>query len=225
MKRWSSVLALAAWLSAPAGAVPISLDEFSDPAGGQSAQILNGVAGATASSLATGLAAIGGSRQVGVAVQSTSFSGSSALAEVNSLSSAGVFQLSTSVAVDAIGSITYDASGAGLDFDTGGLSVLRLEGVLNDLATTYTFTATTFGGGSSSCQITTGPGFAGDVSCALSGAADLANLDRIDVSFDPGAGGDLLVGRLVLVPEPATALLFGLGAAGLAWGGRARRRA
>jgi hypothetical protein len=231
VRSWISTLALVALAAGPASA--ITIDEFDDPDGGHLVNILGvdgGMTGDTASDTATLLAAVGGSREIGLLIEGTNGGIWTAQADVNTHSSSGVYQLSNTAAVDSVGTIIYDADGAGLNYDLGINTVLRLEGVLNDHITTYTFTLETFGGGGSvSCTQVTGSAFSGDVSCDFAGLFNgvaANNIDRISIRIDPSQkGGDVLIDRVTLVPEPTTALLFGLGTAGLAWFGSVRRRA
>jgi hypothetical protein len=223
-----AAFAFALTVAVPAGA--ITIDAFDDPTGGHAAFVQNGAAGASDDDTAIGLAATGGSRDLEVTIQtSANDAANSARAEVNGLTTTGVFELNSSAAVDTVATLTWDAQDAGLDLDLAGDTVLRLEGVLNDLATDFTFTLETFGGGSVSCTTSTGAQFAGDVSCDFAGLFNgvaANNIDRITITIDPvGRGGDVQVDRLVTIPEPATALLLGLGSSGLAWLGSRRRSA
>jgi hypothetical protein len=130
--------------------------------------------------------------------------------------------------VDANGSVLYDANGAGLNFDLAGNTVLQLEGVLTDQATTFTFKLETFAGGGDSvtCSTSVGAGFSGNVSCDFAGlfnGVPANDIDAISFVIDPSVhGGDVLVDRLVAIPEPATGLMLALGVSGLAWISRRR---
>jgi hypothetical protein len=218
----ASTLGFAAWLASPAAvqALPI-IDDFDAPVGGQSVNI------GTPTSTVTGLAGVeGGSRDLALTVQNTFGGGSQSTGDVNTAFSAGTLQGSSGPNVDTALAITWDASDAGLNADLSGFTGLALEGVFNDKSTSYKITVETFGGGTSSLTIGQAGDFSGNVGFSFAsfvGSANLADVDRIVLEIDGARAADVSLDRLVAVPEPTTAAVLGLGLAGLAWMGRARR--
>jgi hypothetical protein len=214
---------------AAAGAVqalPI-IDEFDAPVGGQSLSLANPTAGDSVSDSKTGLAGVaGGSRDLTLTVQDVFAGGSQVTAEINLATSPGNFQLLNSIRVDSLVTIGWDADGAGLNLDLSAFTSLALEGVENDLSTTYKLIVATSGGGSSELTLPATAGFTGSLDFAFAsfvGTANLADVDSIVLEIDGARGADVIIDRLVAVPEPTTAAALGLGLAGLAWMGGRRR--
>lgn len=195
----------------------LTIDNFDDPAGGQSAAIFNGTPGATASSTALGLAALGGSRSINVEIEATILGGSSSSVEANAFTSPNNFQFTTSSKVDSKGWIVWDANGTGLNVDFAAGSAFVLSGLDDDLATTYAIKVETFGGGSSEAAVTTAGNDAGlDLVLpfgSFSAGANWLDIDRITLLVNPPRGGDVSIDSLTVqraVPDPlatGTALL------------------
>jgi hypothetical protein len=90
--------------------------------------------------------------------------------------------------------------------------------VFNDIPIAYTLTMETFGGGISTLTVNTGANFEGNLTFPFAGfvgGANLANIDRISLGFESGRSGDVSIGSLSTVPEPASAGLAVLGGLGL----------
>jgi hypothetical protein len=193
-----------------------TIDAFDSPVGGQSVTILNGIAGSTASSLATGLPTLGGSRKISIEVESILPGGNQTEAAINTFTTPSNYQLTQSTTVNGFGLIIYDANSAGLNADLSGFAGLRLAGVVNDFLTPFSLTLETFGTGSSS---TTNSILSGDLDflfSSLVGTANLTDIDRITIKIDPQMGGDVKIDNITtFVPIPATMLLFGSGLLGL----------
>ncbi len=214
----------------PAAVQAVSiLDDFDSPLTGQVVSLTNPTAGSTASNVETGLAGVvGGSRALALTAQAVFAGGSQAQAEINLTTSPGNFQLTNSIRIDSLVTIGWDANGGGLNTDLSAFTGLALEGVENDLSTTYKITLTTSGGGSSSLTLTAGAGFAGNLDFSFgsfTGSVDLADVDALVLEIDGARGADVIIDRLVAVPEPGTALALGLGLTGLGWLGRRRQAA
>jgi len=97
-------------------AVPsLTIDDFADPAGGQSATILNGIVGSTASSTALAPLALGGWRTIGVEVQARSREETLVLSRSTPSRRLNNFQFATTSKVDSKGWVTWNANGAGLN--------------------------------------------------------------------------------------------------------------
>jgi hypothetical protein len=223
MKTKTLLGVCAAGFAVTCQAVPfLTIDDFDDPAAGQSATVLNGVVGSTASSTALAPLALGGWRTIRVQVQAKIPGGNSSSVEANTFTSPGNFQFTTSSKVDSKGWVTWDANGVGLNANFSSGSAFVLSGVDDDLATPYTIILQTFGGGSSTATVTTlGNDATIDLAfpiASFTAGANLSDIDRITLLIDPPRGGDVSIDSLGLnrkVPEslnPGTALL---GACGL----------
>jgi|GEM_PF-6781653 len=227
--RLLSLFALAGLVASPAAAVTI-IDLFDEPPGGQSVTLTNPNAGdVSPNSVVTGLAGVaGGSRGLQLTAQDVFAGGSQASAEVNLDTSPGNFQLTNSIRIDSLVRITWDGDGAGLNLDLSSLSDIVLQGVENDLSTTYKVVVSTDGGGSSELTLSPGAGFSGDLVfefSSLVGSVDFADIDSIVLEIDGARGADVIIDAVVSTPEPTTAAALGLGLLGLGWLGRRRARA
>jgi hypothetical protein len=225
---FASALGFGAALTSPASALTI-LDDFDAPAGGQAVTLTNPAVNVPQTNSVSGLAGVvGGSRDLTLEAQAVFAGGSQAQAEINLATSPGNFQLANSIRIDSVVTITYDANGAGLDTDLTAEPILRLVGVENDLATTYTITLTTNGGGTSTLSIAQAAGFTGDIDfdlASFTGTADFADIDSIALEVDGVRAADVIIDQLVTIPEPGTAATLFLGLSGLAWLGRRRPQA
>jgi hypothetical protein len=224
----AAALGFGAWLASPAvvQALPI-IDEFDEPAAGQTVTpLVNPFVGSSSTSTATGLVdVLGGSRDLTLTAQAVFAGGSQANAEINLITSPGNFQLTNSIRVDSVVEIAWDANDAGLDTDFSAFTGLALQGVENDLSTSYTLTLATFGGGSASLTLAPGAEFSGNLDFSFAsfiGSLNLADVDSIVLEVDGARGADVIIDRLVAVPEPTTAAALAVGLAGLAWMGRRR---
>jgi hypothetical protein len=154
--------------------------------------------------------------------------GSQAQAEINLATSPGNFQLTNSIRIDSVVTITYDAEDAGLNLDLSGETSFMLGGVENDLATSYTITVTQ-GANTSSLTLSPGEGFSGDLDFAFSSFGGTVNfaeaIDSIELEIDGVRAADVIIDSLTAVPEPGTAAALLLGLSGLAWLGRRRPHA
>jgi hypothetical protein len=226
MRLWTTLLACGLVAASPRAEAALVLDDFNGPAGGQATMIQNGSVNDTATVTSLDPSVVGGVRQIVVVVESVLPGGSLVLAEANTPTTPGNFQLSNSVTLDSLATITYSESGAGLNLDLRGSTILQLEGVLNDLATSYVFTLETFGGGTTTCTRSTPAGFMGTVSCDFAEIFDgvmTNNVDLISINVDTPRGGDVLIDRFVLTPEPGAAVLLLLAAGPFASLARRRR--
>lgn len=230
MRRWvglTAAIGLGVWLASPAvvQALPI-IDEFDEPVAGQTVPALvNPIVGQSSTGTESGLVGVlGGSRDLTLTAQAVFAGGSQASAEINLATSPGNFQLTNSIRIDSIVTIGYDNDGLGLKADLSAFTGLELEGVENDLSTTYTITLVT-ASGTASLTLAQSGAFAGDLEFSFAsfvGPLDLSDVTSIVLAIDGARGADVIIDRLVAVPEPGTAAALGLGLAGLAWAGRRR---
>jgi hypothetical protein len=219
-------LALGALLgSATALPAAVVIDQFLTPDSGHGVTIANGIVGTTQNLVQTGLdSVLGGSRGLFLQIQAIYDDANLATASVNGLTSADQFALANSPNVESSCTITWDANGAGLNTNLGMDDQFRLLNVYNEISIAYTITMQTFGGGISTHTVQTGTNFEGYLSFPFSGFtgdADLADIDRISLSFGSGRSADVSIGSVVAIPEPTSAGLLTL--AGLALLARRRR--
>jgi hypothetical protein len=225
----AAVLGAGIWLASPAAVHALTIiDEFDEPVAGQSVTLTNPSVGASTTNTAAGLAGVtGGSRDLTLTAQDVFAGGSQAQAEINLATSPGNFQLTNSIRIDSVVAIGWDASDAGLGLDLSAETSFSLQGVENDLATSYTITIAS-SSGSASLTIATAAGFTGNLDFAFSsfvGSLNPADIDSIELEIDGVRGTDVIIDRLVAVPEPGTAAALGIGLFGLAWMGRRRQDA
>lgn len=213
---------LTSMASLPAALV---VDQFNSPNGGQGVTISNGAVGANESDLQTGLSSVlGGSRNLFLQVEAVYDLAHLSTANVNGVTSTDQFALANSPNVETLSRIIWDANSGGLNANLSLDNQFRLINVFNEIPIAYTMTMETFGGGTSSQTVNTGTNFTGDLAFAFSGfagGANLADIDRISLSFVSGRSADVSIGSVVTaseatsaIPEPASAglaVLVGLG--------------
>jgi hypothetical protein len=214
----------------------VTIDGFDAPDVGQSAAIPNGTPGSIFGSLESFSSpdfSFSIIRELVVEVQSIIPGGNFTQAEVNTFTTPSTYQLAQSVTVDSVGQIIYDQTLTGIPFNLSGFAGLRLAGVVNDFLTPFTLTLETIPQlGPSITSSATASILTGDIDflfSSLVGSANLAEIDRITIQIDPPQGGDVRIDGLVtidsiVVPPPATLILFGSGLLGLIGYGRKKFR-
>jgi len=156
----------------------------------------------------------GGWRTIGMSAGGTGGLGLNSVMSVNT-GAGGFLSLSTSSDVDAVGTVTYDASGAGLGgYSLSGMTAFVVGGItVNDLGFGVKVRLTDTLAGVSTAFLNVPALTLGDVSIPLAsflGSANLGSLSRIDVTLDPPSEGDLKIHNLsVVVPETGTTAVAG----------------
>ena len=166
----------------------------------------------------TGLAVLGGSRELFLQLQAIYDPANFCSANVNGPTSTDEFSLANGPNVDSLSRIIWDANSSGLNSDLSLDYEFDLLNVHNDIPVAYTITMQTFGGGTSTQTINTGTNFSGNLTFAIGGftaGANLADIDRISLTIEGGRSVDVSMDALVTVPEPASTGLAVLGGLGL----------
>lgn len=222
MKRELTLSLISCTLAGVASGGTILSDEFDDPTGGQVITLVNGGLFTVGNNTATGLKAFAGSRMIYTSIQDSLPGGNSVETAVNTLTSPGNFQLSSTINVDAVATIDYGTDETTPYFNLSPYTGFALKGVLNDVPTTYHIVLLSAGGISES-SISVSSGFSGDLFFPWDQfkdggdpdfpfpSADRAHLEWIQVGIDPQRGGDVSINAITAVPEPiSTGCVSGL---------------
>jgi hypothetical protein len=227
----ASALALLA-ATQQASAIPLILDEFDGPPGGQSVSLLCDPVGQNATDVASGTGAVGDTRRVGVHCPTFGPALPFLEVDVNGNGSSGTFLFVFSESGPFVAAnLFYDAQGAGLDLDlTSKFRFFTLEGVSVDQDTQVSILTEAAVPGNGCCigsgtSVTVPAGFSGDLQFDRSYfQGDLTQVFslRVDVLVSAAPiGGRVQIARFVAnlapIPEPATALMLGAALAGLAF--------
>jgi len=203
-----------------------TIDHFTEPNVGQWAYVTGA---GSASNTTTGLAGVvGGARTTRITVTSSAYGQVSSLVVVPA--APGTLSLSNDSGQDGVGTITWDANGAGLggvDVTNGGsLPYLQARILASDLNVGFRvdITETVAAGGSTaywSANLGPGISYVNQLlgSFTNAGAVDFTKVNSIKLTLSgPDAQDttlDLLEVTNTPVPEPVTMALLGLGGLGL----------
>jgi hypothetical protein len=199
-------------------AAPFTIDHFAQPNTGQAVSVTDT---GSAFNTTTGLAGVvGGSRTLQVDVTASAYGQSSSL--IVTPAAPGALSLSNDSGQNGVGTITWDANGAGLGgvdlTDGGNLSHLQATILASDLDLGFrvdiTETAAT-GGSTAFWSTNLGPGvsFVSQplASFTNAGAVDFTKVDKIVLTLSGPPAQDATLDLVEVAPEPATLGLLVLG--------------
>jgi len=231
--RWRSAVLVGLWYLSPAEARSLTIDDWSDA---QTTTVISPSGSAT--TLATGVGILGGEREItvtrtsGVAVTMAASGGSLAYGQI-----AGSLGTGTVIWDGVDGGGGLDPTGlGGVDFtDAATSAAISIPLLFDDLSASLTLIAYTDGANSSQVSVTLPGSIPPDPQgvltipfssfSVLSGTgADFSNIGAFTLEIDgttaPGLDFEMGAATTGPVPEPRTALLLGVGLAGLAWLGK-----
>ncbi len=221
MKRTIAALVVLATLGVLAPTVhaaPFTIDHFTQPNTGQAVSV-TGIG--SAFNTTTGLAGVvGGSRTLQVDVTASAYGQSSSL--VVSPASPGALSLGNDSGQVGVGTVTWDANGAGLggvDITNGSiLPIFQATILFSDLNLGFRvdITETAGAGGSTafwSTNLGSGPSLVNQslASFTNAGAVDFTKVDKIVLTMSGPLAQDATLDLVEVVPEPVTMSMLGLG--------------
>ena len=191
----------------------VVVDHFSSPIGGQGVSISNGGVGTNQNDVQTGLAVLGGSREIHLQLQVIYDTANYCSANINGVTSTDEFSLANGSNVESLCKMVWDANSIGLNTNLSLDYAFNLLNVHNDIPVAYTIVMQSFGGGTSTQIVNTGTNYFGNIAFPFSGfsvGADLTDIDSISLTIDGGRSVDVSMDALVTIPEPGSAILAAL---------------